>query len=381
LPCSALLSVILLVKVLEIYLIKFNDFSMNSSEIVTLRGVSKSYVVNNKPSPVLKNVSFSVGCGKIFGIIGRSGAGKSTLLRMINGLEKPDVGDVIVAGDNLRGLSPSLLRKKRQNVGIIFQHFNLVSTKTVFENVALPLQFLGASTTEIESRVSELLIRVGLQNFGERFPENLSGGQRQRVAIARSLATSPQLLLCDEATSSLDPESTHSILKLLQSLNRDLGITIILITHEMSVIKSICHDVAVLDQGELIETGSVLTVFSAPRHAVTKALTQKAFHLELPELFSSKIRSTPAPGCYPLFRMTFVGSVASEPMTITLFERFGVKVNILQADVEYFCDFHGDIQVGFLLSQLVGAPESIEAALAYLKEKQISAEGVGYVEL
>ncbi len=353
------------------------------SKIVELRNVSKSYPIKNKSffAPVLKNVSLDVFSGRILGIIGRSGAGKSTLLRLVNHLETPDFGEVVVNGDVLDQLSPSMLRQKRQKIGVIFQHFNLISTKTVFENIALPLQFLGLKNVEIYQRVHELLIRVGLEDFAARYPDSLSGGQRQRVAIARSLATSPQLLLCDEATSALDPESTHSILKLLQSLNRELGLTIILITHEMSVIKSICHDVAVLDHGELIEIGSVLNVFSRPKHPVTQALTQKAFHLELPELFASKVSQSSFPGAYPLFRMTFVGDAASEPISITLFERFNVKVNILQADVEYFCDTEGNVQVGFLLSQLVGESSAVSEALLYLKERGVSTEGVGYVAL
>ncbi len=357
--------------------------ALSDSAIVQLRHISKSYSVKNKSTatPVLKDISFSVSRGRIFGIIGRSGAGKSTLLRLINYLDQPDQGDVVVDGDILSELSNPELRQKRQKIGIIFQHFNLISTKTVFENIALPLQFLGVDPSQINVRVQELLLRVGLENFANRYPESLSGGQRQRVAIARSLATAPKLLLCDEATSALDPESTHSILKLLQSLNRELGLTIILITHEMSVIKSICHDVAVLDHGELIELGSVLQVFSQPKHPVTRALTQKAFHLELPELFACKVTENISPGSYPLFRMTFVGHAASEPMSVILFERFNVKVNILQADVEYFCDTQGDVQVGFLLSQLVGEPEAIVRAVSYLKEQGVSTEGVGYVAL
>ena len=354
---------------------------MSGSKILELRNLSKSYFVKKKWVPVLNDISLKVERGKIFGIIGRSGAGKSTLLRIMNFLERPDLGEVFVDGSSLSQLSPTQLREKRKKMGFIFQHFNLISTKTVFENVALPLQFSGMKHTEITPRVQALLLRVGLQDFDSRYPESLSGGQRQRVAIARSLASSPEILLCDEATSALDPESTLSILKLLQSLNRELGITIVLITHEMSVIKSICHDVAVLNEGMLIESGSVLRVFSNPTHEVTKTLTRKAFHLELPEVFASKVSSTPQPGSYPLVRMTFVGEVASEPMTVTLFEKFSVKVNILLADVEYFCDEKEGVQVGFLLSQLVGKNPQIDLAIQYLKENDIVVEGVGYVAL
>jgi D-methionine transport system ATP-binding protein len=350
-------------------------------EFLKLESLSKSYRLNGRPVSVVKNISLQINQGAIFGIIGRSGAGKSTLLRLINLLEKPDSGEIFLEGEALTSLSPQSLREKRKKIGFIFQHFNLISTKTVFENVALPLQLLGIEKAEIKARVEKLLNRVDLANFADRYPENLSGGQRQRVAIARSLATDPQILLCDEATSALDPESTTSILKLLQSLNRELGITIVLITHEMAVIKSICHDVAVLNEGELIETGPVVNVFSEPSHPVTKMLTQKAFHLELPELFDSKIRSSWEPGSYPLYRMTFVGKSASEPMTATLFEKFSVRVNILLADVEYFCDSHEGVQVGFLLSQFVGTQEAVEQAVEYLKDKNITVEGVGYVIL
>ncbi len=346
-----------------------------------LESVSKSYDMKGQEVSVVKNLSLQIDQGKIFGIIGRSGAGKSTLLRLINLLEKPNSGEIFLEGEPLTLLSRKALREKRKKIGFIFQHFNLISTKTVFENVALPLQLLGIEKSKIPPEVQRLLSRVGLESFADRYPEQLSGGQRQRVAIARSLATSPQILLCDEATSALDPESTASILKLLQSLNRELGITIVLITHEMSVIKSICHDVAVLDEGKLVETGSVLKVFSEPLHPVTKTLTQKAFHLELPELFNSKIRSSWEPGSYPLYRMTFIGKSASEPITVTLFEKFGVRVNILLADVEYFCDLKEGVQVGFLLSQFVGTQEAVERAVQYLKDKSIAVEGAGYVIL
>ncbi len=356
-------------------------FYMPESPILEFRNLSKAYRVKEKYISVLKKISFKIDRGKIYGIIGRSGAGKSTLLRMINALERPDSGEVLVNGDDLSQLSLSSLRKKRKKIGLIFQHFNLISTKTVFENVALPLQFSGMKLPDLRSRVHELLDRVGLTGFSARYPEQLSGGQRQRVSIARSLATSPEILLCDEATSSLDPEATVSILKLLQSLNRELGISIVLITHEMSVIKSICHDVAVLNEGELIESGSVLTVFSNPKHEVTKTLIRKAFHLELPELFATKVQPVSGPGRYPLLRMTFVGRMASEPITVSLFEKFAVKINILLADVEYFCDTDGEVQVGFLLSQLVGESAGIELAIEYLRKNNINVEGVGYVAL
>lgn len=219
----------------------------------------------------MKNVSFTVEKGEICGIIGYSGAGKSTLLRMVNGLESPTEGEIVVADQVINRLKGKALREARRNIGMIFQHFHLLWSRTVFENIAFPLEVMKLSRREIQQRVHELLERVGLAEYRDAYPSQLSGGQKQRVGIARAIATHPAVLLCDEATSALDPETTASILSLLQRINRELGITILLITHEMHVIQRICEKMLVMDQGEIVEQGAVKDIFLHPRHPLTQS--------------------------------------------------------------------------------------------------------------
>ena len=237
--------------------------------MIDLRAVSKRF---GRGAPALDDVSLSIPAGSIFGVIGRSGAGKSTLLRLINGLETPSSGQVMVDGAPLSGMSAGEVRALRRRIGMIFQSFGLLSNRTVAQNVALPLELAGVGGPERGERVASLLDRVGIADKADVYPAQLSGGQRQRVGIARALATRPDILLCDEATSALDPETTRSVLALLADLNREMGLTIILITHEMSVVRAICEQVAVLDQGRLVETGPVDTVFTNPRDSRTLAL-------------------------------------------------------------------------------------------------------------
>ena len=238
--------------------------------MITIKNISKTFVQKKKQFKALDNISLEVGQGDITGIIGFSGAGKSTLIRCINLLEKPDEGEVIVNGVNLLKLSSKQLAEQRKKIGMIFQHFNLLSSRTVFDNVALPLELDHVSKTEINKKVNELLRIVGLEDKANDYPKSLSGGQKQRVAIARALANDPFLLLCDEATSSLDPATTQSILQLLQDINKRLGITILLITHEMEVIKSICNHVAVIDKGKLITKGTLDEIISDKEHPIIK---------------------------------------------------------------------------------------------------------------
>ena len=232
--------------------------------MIKLENVSKIFDVSGKKLTALDNVSLDIPKGHICGVIGASGAGKSTLIRCVNLLEKPTVGSVIIDGKDLTQLSDAELVLERRNIGMIFQHFNLLSSRTVFGNVALPLELEGTPKEKIEAKVNELLSLVGLSDKKNVYPSNLSGGQKQRVAIARALASNPKVLLCDEATSALDPATTHAILKLLKEINRTLGITILLITHEMDVVKRICDLVAIIDHGKLIEQGSVSDIFSNP---------------------------------------------------------------------------------------------------------------------
>lgn len=347
---------------------------MRETEVIELNSISKTYQLNGKSFKALRSVDLHVKKGEIFGVIGRSGAGKSTLVRCVNLLERPSGGSVAVAGSELTSLSESKLRVARRRIGMIFQHFNLLSTKTAFENIALPLKFEGLDKAVIEDRVKKLLKRVGLTKHQNHYPHELSGGQKQRVAIARSLATQPDVLLCDEATSALDPESTTSILELLKELNREMKLTILLITHEMSVIKSVCDRIGVMDDGEMVEVGEVVQVFANPQHIVTKTLTQQALHLELPPQLKAKIFETKERGMYPIVQMTFVGGEASEPVTAALFEKFGIKVNILQADLEYV----KDTAVGFMICQFIGKVVDLKKSRAFLSELGIKTEVLGY---
>ena len=259
---------------------------------ISFRGVAKTYVSPRGEVGALRDVDVEVPEGRVFGVIGRSGAGKSSLLRLVNRLETATTGEVIVDGEDVGGLDGEALIALRRCVGMIFQHFNLLSAKTVFENVALPLKVAGWPRAEIETRVEEMLDLVGLSEKRDAYPSRLSGGQKQRVGIARALAGRPTILLCDEATSALDPETTQSILALLKDINRSLGLTIMLITHEMSVIREICDEVLVLEKGEVAEAGPVWRVFGDPRHAATRALLAPLSH-GLPEDLAGRVQPTP----------------------------------------------------------------------------------------
>ena len=238
--------------------------------MIRLIDVTKRFA--GAPLPALDSVSLEVARGEVFGVIGRSGAGKSTLIRLVNALERPSDGRVEIDGVDLAGLSPAGLRAQRRRIGMIFQNFGLLSSRTVAGNVGFPLELAGAPRADREARVAMLLDRVGLSALAGRYPAQLSGGQKQRVGIARALATDPQVLLCDEATSALDPETTRSVLVLLRELNRELGLTIMLITHEMEVVRTVCDRVAVIDQGHIVETGAVSDIFAAASHDVTRGL-------------------------------------------------------------------------------------------------------------
>lgn len=346
-----------------------------STPLLTLVDLHKAYEVNNTAVSALRGIHLSVARGAIVGIIGKSGAGKSTLIRSINLLERPTKGSVIFDGQDLKTLTNENLRKVRQQMGMIFQHFNLLSSRTVFQNAALPLELQGLKKSEIEKRVMPLLELVGLSDRLDYFPEQLSGGQKQRVAIARALALRPQLLLCDEATSALDPESTRAILNLLKQINQEMGLTIVLITHAMDVIKQICDQVGVIDEGQLVEWGEVVEVFANPQHPVTQRLIGQVVQWELPENLQSQVRSQQTAGLHLLVRLTFVNNSAKTPLISHIHERFGVTVNILQADLEYI---HGN-SLGFMLCQLIGASQDIDKALHYLTEHSVKSEAMGYV--
>lgn len=343
--------------------------------MIEVKQLYKSFTINNSIIRVLEDINLSISRGEIFGIIGESGAGKSTLIRTLNYLEKPSSGEVWIDNINLSSLKETQLRKERQQIGMIFQHFNLLTTRTAFENVALPLELIGAPKEEIERKVLPLLTWVGLSKHKNHFPDQLSGGQKQRVAIARALVTQPRLLLCDEVTSALDPKATLSILNLLKEINQKLKITIVLITHEMDAIKHICDRAAVLDRGRLVECASVLQLFSQPKSSITQELVQKFLHLELPNHIKHKLQTNPAPHKTRLVRFTFVGTNSGEPIISHLVKNFDIMVNIIQANIENV----QQVTIGFTVCQLIGSAESIDDALAYVKTTSILVEVLGYV--
>lgn len=301
---------------------------------VAFRALTKTYVSSGGAVKALDDISLEISPGSIFGIIGRSGAGKSSLLRTINRLERPTSGQVLVDGVDIATLSETELVGLRRRVGMIFQHFNLLSAKTVFENIALPLSVAGVPRAQIDVRVRELLELVGLTDKAQTYPRRLSGGQKQRVGIARALATGPEILLCDEATSALDPETTQAILRLLRDINRQLGITVILITHEMSVIREIADQVLVLEQGRIAELGEVWQVFGSPRHDATRALLAPLQH-ELPEdLKAALTAERPKVPHTQVVQLGYRGLDALEPDLARISQVLGGDVRLVHGGVD-----------------------------------------------
>ncbi|MFC3061001.1 methionine ABC transporter ATP-binding protein [Paenirhodobacter populi] len=320
----------------------------------------------------LEDVSLSVPPGTVTGIIGRSGAGKSTLLRMVNGLERPTSGRVLVGGRDVGAARGAELREIRRDVGMIFQHFNLLSSRTVHENIALPLEIAGAR--DIAPRVAELIHRVGLTELRDRYPAELSGGQKQRVGIARALATSPKVLLSDEATSALDPETTQTVLALLAEINRDLGLTILLITHEMAVVRDIASHMAVIDGGRIVEAGATYDIFTHPQNPVTRSFLSGVTGLVLPAFIAGKIvaERPPVPS-QEVIRITFAGQYATDPMLSLLTSQLGIPVNILAGAIEEV----GPHPFGNLIVSLNA--ERGEEARTYLERHGLTTEVLGYV--
>ena len=339
--------------------------------------VGKSYPQKGGPDVMaLEGISLAVPAGSITGIIGRSGAGKSTLLRMVNGLERPGSGRITVGGRDVGGATAAELRELRREVGMIFQHFNLLSSRTVRGNVALPMEIAGLPAAQIRARVDDLVARVGLEDLANRYPAELSGGQKQRVGIARALATGPKVLLSDEATSALDPQTTHSILELLRDINQKLGLTIVIITHEMQVIKEICDRVAVMENGLVIEEGSVIDLFVRPQTPTTKEFIRTIVSHDLPDIFAGlPFTDTPQPGSNLMLRLSFIGSSANEPVIAGLIRRFNVDVNILFGNIDHL----KNTPFGTLLVEVSGDDAAIQSALRYLQEIELGIEVIGYV--
>ncbi len=311
----------------------------------------------------VNNVDLEIQEGEVFGIVGTSGAGKSTLLRTINLLQKPTLGKIWINGEDITSYSGAALRNIRHKIGMIFQHFNLIHTKTVFENIAFPMLISGVSKEIIAQRVPSLLELVGLSDKTNVYPSKLSGGQKQRVGIARALANNPRILLCDEPTSALDLETTNAILELLKNINVQLGITTILITHEMDVIKKICTKVAVMDKGTVVEMGNVYDIFALPKHPFTKKLVAHTLNLELPPRIVENTSGS-------LIKVVYNGKRAEEPILSDAIRIFGININVLHGKIEYI----DEKPLGILILNIDAKASKIEEILAYLRERTASAE-------
>ena len=345
--------------------------------MIKLNNITKIFTLPDKKLTALDNVSLHVPKGQICGVIGASGAGKSTLIRCVNLLERPTHGAVIIDDVDLTQLSEAELVKTRRQIGMIFQHFNLLTSRTVFENVALPLELENKSKAEIQEKMTALLALVGLSDKHNVYPANLSGGQKQRVAIARALASDPKVLLCDEATSALDPATTQSILKLLKEINRTLGITILLITHEMEVVKRICDQVAVIDKGRLIEQGTVSEIFSNPKTELAQEFISSTFHVTLPEEYLENLSDTPKHAkSYPIIKFEFTGRSVDAPLLSQASKKFGVELSILTSQIDYA----GGVKFGFTIAEVEGDEDAITQAKVYLMENNVRVEVLGYVQ-
>jgi D-methionine transport system ATP-binding protein len=332
--------------------------------IIEIRGLTKTFGKGEKSFEALKGLDLAIEEGEIFGVVGLSGAGKSTFIRCLNRLENPTSGTVVVAGRDLTSLSPEELLVARRGMGMIFQSFNLLTCRTVSGNVAFPLEIAGRPKAEVKERVAEMLELVGLSDKAEAYPAQLSGGQKQRVGIARALANSPSILLCDEATSALDPQTTSSILTLIEDLKNRLGLTVVLITHEMKVITEICDRVAVMEAGKVVEVGRVIDVFVSPRHPTSKSFVEAM----QPNVDRYLERGYKPKGL--LARISFIGDSVAEPVVYTLIKRFNVEPNILQAHVDHI----KGTPFGSLLLDLSGEPTAVDDAMAWLRDADIGLE-------
>lgn len=350
-----------------------------TTPMIQLINVSKVFTTYKDSKPIqltaVKPTNLTINQGEIFGIIGSSGAGKSTLIRCVNLLERPTTGQVILDGQDLTTLSNDELIQARRNIGMIFQHFNLLHSRTVFGNVALALELSGTPASVIHDKVISLLELVGLSDKKDVYTSSLSGGQKQRVAIARALACDPKVLLCDEATSALDPATTQSILSLLQKINQQLGITILLITHEMDVVKRICDKVAVIDAGELVEQGSVSDIFSDPQTALAKQFIDSTFHTGLPDEYLATLQSQPTGSHHsPVIRFDFSGKSVDTPLFSQASRQFGVEFNILTSQMDYI----KGVKFGFTIAQVIGDAPAIKDATDHLTNHGVTLQVLGY---
>ncbi len=332
--------------------------------LIEIRNLTKSFNDGEKNINAVNNVSLKINKGEIFGIIGLSGAGKSTLIRCLNRLEEPDTGKILVGGIELTSLNKKDLRKERKDMGMIFQHFNLLSQKTVFDNIAFPLQLEKKNKKEIENKVDKLLQYVGLEDKKYNYPSQLSGGQKQRVAIARSLANNPKILLSDEGTSALDPQTTKSILNLLKQIRDEFGITIVMITHQMEVVKDICDKVAIMENGEVIEENTVENLFRDP-----KTKTAQTFIDSLQGNIQEEIIS-PKDFKGKIIRLSFLGDSAKKPIVSKVIKNFEIDINILSGNINKL----QLSSVGHLILELIGEDVEINRAISFLQDENVHVE-------
>lgn len=338
--------------------------------MIEFKDISKQYELKGQTLHALNQINLQIPTGSIFGIIGYSGAGKSTLIRLINLLERPSSGRIIINGTDFTALDAKALRQERASIGMIFQHFNLMQTKTVATNIEMPMKLLGWSKAEREKRLEELLDFIDLKHKRHAFPDELSGGQKQRVGIARALANHPKILLCDEATSALDPQTTKSVLQLLKKINEEQGITIVMVTHEMDVIETVCDYVAVMEKGDVIETGSTLQIFSQPQHPTTKNFIQTVLQQHLPINILNNLENQNHNSIYCL---KFLGSSAQETVIQAVIKQFDISLNILFANMT---EING-VVIGQMFIQLLGDTQEIQAAIKFLEQHGVQVDQAG----
>ena len=339
--------------------------------IIELKDIYKTFTDGKKSFNAVEAASISIEQGEIFGIIGFSGAGKSTLVRTINLLGRPTSGSVTVRGKDFLSLSPKELREERKTIGMIFQHFNLMKSRTVFSNVAFPLKRSGLSKDEIAKKVRDLLALVEIEDKENVYPSQLSGGQKQRVAIARALANNPDILLCDEATSALDPTTTRSILALLKKLNKELGLTIVIITHQMEVIKEICSKVAVMENGRIVEQGEVFDIFASPKDEVTKRFIRSTSSLtKIEQLIAEDSPVVKLAADEILARFTFKEKNVSEPIISAMSRLYEITINIIFADVEIV----QDAPIGGTVAIVSGKEDIVKRALVHIEQQGVGVE-------
>ena len=333
--------------------------------MIKFADISKTFTVKKQEINALQHVSLEIRDGDIFGVIGFSGAGKSTLLRMVNALETPTDGHMEIGGKNINELSFNELRKVRKDIGMIFQQFNLLNSKTVYDNIAIPLVLNRMDKNEIDKRVSQLLEFVELSDKRNSYPAQLSGGQKQRVGIARALATDPSILLCDEATSALDPETTESILRLLRKINQELNITILIVTHEINVIQRICNQVAVMEHGRVVETGSVLEVFSSPKQQITRRFVKTIMPDEIPAGILDELKNDTRH--YRIVKMRFLGSNVQDNVLYNINKNYKAETNVLFASVN-------ELQktvLGIFVVQIIGDDAEFNRITEYIGRHRI----------